>query len=95
MASTNHNTWTLIKHVAGSINKTAGKVDKVIYGPPEAPKTATNVAPKITQPIIIKPEKHMSVGDVFVGIGLVVMIVIVIVWIWKRLRNLARFKAMR
>lgn len=27
-----HNTWTLIKHAAGSINKAAAKTDAVVYG---------------------------------------------------------------
>lgn len=27
-----HNTWTLIKHVAGSVNKAAAKTDEKVYG---------------------------------------------------------------
>jgi len=32
VVDTKHNTWTLMKHVAGSINKAAAKTDKTIYG---------------------------------------------------------------
>lgn len=32
VVDTKHNTWTLMKHVASSINKAAVKTDKAIYG---------------------------------------------------------------
>lgn len=32
VVDTKHNTWTLIKHTAISINKAAAKTDKVVYG---------------------------------------------------------------
>lgn len=32
MESTNHNAWTLTKHVVQSINKGAAKIDVTIYG---------------------------------------------------------------
>lgn len=33
MTNETHNIWTLTKHVAGSVNKAAGHLDKVIYNP--------------------------------------------------------------
>ena len=69
--NTNHNIWTLSKHVAGSINKAAGTVDQVVYGPKPPP------TPMIT--------KDMVFGGV--GILLIVVWAFVWLNRWDRLKD--------
>ena len=40
-----HNLWTLTKHLAGSVNKTAAHLDKVIYNPDPKPPTWFDLHP--------------------------------------------------
>jgi len=70
MDSTNHNAWTLTKHVAVSINKAAGKLDVHIYG--DKSVTNTNI---IVPPIDIPPTNH---DGLFQEILLVVVLLIAV-----------------
>jgi hypothetical protein len=66
-----NNTWTLLKHAAGTVNKAAGKVDAKVYGPIVKQGTV-QLPPQRPQPI---PQEHASfftiVGYVVVGIFVV------------------------
>lgn len=65
-----NNTWTLIKHVGGSVNKGAAKIDRVVYGPvTNKPVAIISVPPKETHPV----------RDVFIGIGIFILIIVVFV----------------
>lgn len=81
MESTNHNLWTLTKHVAQSINKTAGKIDAKIYGPTNAPTTNAIVE---VSPTPVTPEEPTNIigwaGGIVTGIFAVVCLVF---WISK------------
>lgn len=55
-----HNTWTLMKHVAGSVNKAASKVDAKVYG------TKTNI---VITPVKNIPQKDNSMAtDICMGV---------------------------
>jgi hypothetical protein len=61
-----HNTWTLIEHVAGSINKAAAKTDATVYG------THTNVVVKE------KPVEHPALeicGMIFAAIFMFIIFI--------------------
>jgi hypothetical protein len=80
MESTNHNLWTLTKHVAHSVNKTAGKIDVTIYGKKTnalvqvkaepTPKAVIQVQPKAPEKPI-DPNAPSGIGFI-IAIGLLV-----------------------
>jgi hypothetical protein len=74
-----HNIWTLTKHVAGSINKAAAKVDVKIYG-----HTVTQ-----TQAILppSKPHAMLGISDVFIGIFALIMFGVMIFGWMNRFDN--------
>lgn len=45
MTNETHNIWTLGKHLAGSVNKAAGHLDKVIYNPAPKPPSWFDLHP--------------------------------------------------
>jgi len=63
-----NNTWTLLKHAAGTVNKAAAKVDAKVYGP--IVKQGTIQLPP--QPSVPPRQEHASfftvVGYVVVGL---------------------------
>lgn len=61
-----NNTWTLLKHAAGSVNKAAAKVDAKVYGP--IVKQGTVQLPP--QPA---PEPPKSDINAFTVIGIIVV----------------------
>jgi len=71
MESTNHNLWTLTKHVAVSVNKGAGKIDFKICG------DKTNAVAHVPPPAPKEPEKPVNPLAPS-GVGLLLAIVIVL-----------------
>lgn len=63
-----HNTWTLTKHVAGSINKAASNIDAKIYG------TKTNVV-VIEEPTPPPPAPETPIWDIICVIGGAIIVV--------------------
>jgi hypothetical protein len=64
-----HNTWTLIKHVAGSVNKAAAKTDAIVYG--------TQVKVEVKE----KPVDHPVLTVLGIILGAVICFVIFIGYI--------------
>lgn len=59
----NHNTWTLIKHVAGSVNKVAAKTDEKVYG--------TQVHVQVREKTF--SEKHPTLSGIGTVVGSILM----------------------
>jgi len=80
MDSTNHNAWTLTKHVAVSINKAAGKLDVHIYGGNPVATTNT-IVPAIDAPSPpVFHEERLQLLLIIVALG-------VLAGIWIRKYN--------
>jgi len=66
-----HNAWTFTKHLAGSVNRGIGKVDKVMYG------NGTTI-----QPLPVRPPKPPGFADnhpIITAIGAFVLLILLIV----------------
>jgi len=76
-----HNTWTLIKHVAGSVNKAAAKTDEKIYG--------TQVHVQVREQAFAEKHPTLSTIGTVMGIilGSAVMIAIFIGFISGNIRG--------
>lgn len=68
-----HNTWTLIKHVAGTVNKDAAKIDEHVYG------TKVTQQVQTVQVVPSKPVDNHPVRDGFFNVimGLVFIFVVI------------------
>lgn len=77
---TNHNAWTLTKHLAGTINRAAGKVDETVYG-----NGNTNITVQIppNPPIVHNPTAPSFGGAVLGILGFAILIAFVFVWMGK------------
>lgn len=86
---TNHNLWTLSKHVAKSINNTAAKVDVTVYG--NSPLHRTNLEIPKTRNVIQKipsnPPSPMAPSGVAILIVVPLLIAGIIGYgLYKRFR---------
>ena len=74
MTNTNHNLWTLTKHVAVSVNKGAGKLDVKIYGGDPGPKVDAVIHMPTNKPSL--PPKPVN-PNAPTGFGVIFAIVVV------------------
>jgi len=73
-----HNTWTLIKHAAGSINKAAAKTDAAIYG--------TQVKVEV-KPVKKTPADHPIMSVLGIILGAVIIFVIFTAYITDNIKG--------
>lgn len=73
-----NNTWTLMKHVAGSVNKGASKIDQGIYGKIEKHSNTTVI---IQQARPIPEQKDTNIFTV-IGMFVVGMFLVFVLVAW-------------
>lgn len=71
----NHNAWTLTKHLAQSVNKTAGMIDAKVFG------TKTNIIVVPTRSPVVEKASHVK--DFFIGFGCVLVVIILIIGLFS------------